>query len=137
MRKIPTANILIFNTKDNTVIFDESVILPIAPVDENKWTNEQLKAVPTETLDVIKALSDKALDAYLEAEIDIQDGLYDDPLFKASNQKAMKKVVDTYKQAIQNSTNLPVIISQFDAVDINATNPITAQVRLQTIFTAQ
>lgn len=137
MRKIPTANILIFNTKDNTAIFDESVILPIAPVDENKWTNEQLKAVPTETLDVIKALSDKALDAYLEAEIDIQDGLYDDLLFKAGNQKAMKKVIDTYKQAIQNSTNLPVIISQFDAVDINATNPITAQVRLQTIFTAQ
>ena len=35
MRKIPTANILIFNTKDNTAIFDESVILPIAPVDES------------------------------------------------------------------------------------------------------
>ena len=137
MRKIPVANILILNTKDNTAIFDESVILPIAPADENKWTNEQLKAVPTETLDVIKALSDKALDAYLEAEIVIQDPFHDDPLFKASNQKAMKKVVDTYKQAIQNSTNLPVIISQFDAVDINATNPITAQVRLQTIFTAQ
>lgn len=137
MRKIPTANILIFNTKDNTAIFDESVILPIAPADENKWTNDQLKTVPTETLDVIKALSHKALDAYLEAEIDIQDDFYDDPLFKASNQKAMKKVVDTYKQAIQNSTNLPVIISQFDAIDINATYPITAQVRLQTIFTAQ
>lgn len=137
MRKIPTANILIFNTKDNTAIFDESVILPIAPVDENKWTNEQLKAIPTETLDVIKALSVQALDSYLEAEFDIQDGFYDDALFKAVNQKAMKKVVDTYKQAIQNSTNLPVIMSQFDAVNINATNPITAQVRLQTIFTAQ
>lgn len=137
MRKIPTANILIFNTKDNTAIFDESVILPIAPVDENKWTNEQLKAIPTETLDVIKALSVQALDAYLEAEFDIQDGFYDDALFKAVNQKAMKKVVDTYKQAIQNSTNLPVIMSQFDAVNINATNPITAQVQLQTIFTAQ
>ena len=137
MRKIPTANILILNTKDNTAIFDESVILPIAPVDENKWTNEQLKAIPTETLDVIKALSVQALDAYLEAEFDIQDGFYDDALFKAVNQKAMKKVVDNYKQAIQNSTNLPVIMSQFDAVNINATNPITAQVRLQTIFTAQ
>ena len=99
MRKIPTANILILNTKDNTAIFDESVILPIAPVDENKWTNEQLKAIPTETLDVIKALSVQALDSYLEAEFDIQDGFYDDALFKAVNQKAMKKVVDTYKQA--------------------------------------